>query len=360
MATRPRESTRVANLKADLPKAARPQGRTQVANFAANLSAAMHPRESNRAADLMANLSKAACLWESTWMVDLKANLSTAACPRERTRVANLATNLSAAVRPPEGTFTANFSAKSNLKTTFATVVVAGRNITPCCNTIAIPPPDQPFRSPNPFMMDDASNASQGSWSASSNDASQPLLTPDDNIPFNNDDVALESYTPQKEEDNTPTDNKIQNPPLAAAPMLDKDATSQIQQAIDAHNCALTTAIKNVTTFTTDNPVPHTSPTLADLMALMEQSHKNVLGCLDDMNGQLNNVTEDHRTLLGSVNLALTSLDSKAESTEITCLNQHIKTMATNLVTICEGMESNLYSLCTAVDKITNLKANLS
>jgi hypothetical protein len=57
-------------------------------------------------------------------------------------------------------------------------------------------------------------------------------------------------------------------------------------------------------------------------MALMEQSHKDVLGRLDDMNGQLNNVTEDHRTLLGSVNLTLTSLDSKANSTEITRLDQ--------------------------------------
>ncbi len=103
------------------------------------------------------------------------------------------------------------------------------------------------------------------------------------------------------------------------------------------------------------------TPTLADLMALMEQSHKDVLGHLDDMNRQLNDVTEDHCTLLGSVNLALTSLDSKANSTEIKCLDQRIKTMATNLATmICEGMESDLSSLCTAVDKITDLKANLS
>ncbi len=51
------------------------------------------------------------------------------------------------------------------------------------------------------------------------------------------------------------------------------------------------------------------------------------------MNGGLNDVTEDHRTLLGSVNLTLTSLDSKADSTEITPMDQCIETMATNLVT---------------------------
>jgi hypothetical protein len=143
--------------------------------------------------------------------------------------------------------------------------------------------------------------------------------------------------------------------------MLDKDATNQIQQTFDAHDCALTIAIENVTALFTDDPVPHTSPTLADLMALMEQSHKDILGRLDDMNGQLNDVTEDHCTLLGSVHLALTSLDSKANSSEITRPDQHIETMETNLeITIREKMESNLLSLCTAVDKITNLKANLS
>jgi hypothetical protein len=108
-------------------------------------------------------------------------------------------------------------------------------------------------------------------------------------------------------------------------------------------------------------PRCHTSPTIANLMALMERSHKDIIGRLDDMNGRLSDVTEDHRTLLGSVNLALTSLDSKADSTEIKCLDQCIKTMATNhATTICEGMESNLSSLSTAVDKITDLKANLS
>jgi hypothetical protein len=152
-----------------------------------------------------------------------------AARPRERTRAANLAADLSAAVRPPEGTITADFSAESNTKTTFATVVVAGHNVTPRRDAIAIPPPDQPFRSPNPFEMDDASNASHGSSSASATNASQPLLTPDNNIPFDNDDVALESSTPQKEKDVTPMDNDvqpIQNPPPAATPMLVKDATS--------------------------------------------------------------------------------------------------------------------------------------
>jgi hypothetical protein len=364
MAANPQESTRAANLAADLPLAARPRGRTWAADFAANLSVAVSPRESNRAANLTANLSTAPCPQESTRAANLKANLPMAARPWERTWAADLVADLSVAVCPPEGTFTADFSAESNLKTTFSTVVVAGRNVTPPRDAIAIPPPDQPFRSPNPFEMDDASNTSHGSLSASANNASQPLLTPNYNIPFNNDDVALKSYTLQKEEDITPRDDKvqpIQNPPPAAAPMLDKDATSSIQQAFDAHNCAFTMAIENVTAFTMDNPVPHTSPILANLMALMERSHKDVHGHLDDMNRRLNNVTEDHRTLLGSVNLTLTSLDSKANSTEITCLDQRIKTMTTNLATtIHEGMESNLSSLCTTVDKITNLKANLS
>jgi hypothetical protein len=85
-------------------------------------------------------------------------------------------------------------------------------------------PHDQPFCSPNLFDMDDASNASHGSSSASATDVSQPLLTPKDNIPFSDDNVALKSSTPQKEENATPTDDNdqpIQNPPLAAALMLD-------------------------------------------------------------------------------------------------------------------------------------------
>jgi hypothetical protein len=335
-----------------------------VANFAANLSAPVCPRESNRADNLTADLSTAACPRESTWAANLAADLPMAVRPRERTRAANLAAHLSVAVRPPEDTITANFSAESNIENTFTTIVMDGHNVTPLRDTIAIPPLDQPFHSPNPFKMDNASNGSHGSSSASVINVSQPLLTPDNNTLFNDDDVALESSTPQKEKDAIPMDNNVQpikNPPPAAAPMLDKDATIQIQKAFDAHDPTLTTAIANITAFTTDAPVPHTSSTLANLMALMERSHKDVLGNLDDMNGRLNNVTEDHRTLLGLVNLSLTSLDSKANSIEITPLDHRIKTMATNLATTMhEGTESNLSSLRIAVDKITNLKANLS
>jgi hypothetical protein len=80
--------------------------------------------------------------------------------------------------------------------------------------------------------MGNASNASHGSLSASATDVSQPLLTPHNNIPFDDEDVAFKSSTPQKEEDATPTDvnvQPIQNPTPAATLILDKDATSQIQ-----------------------------------------------------------------------------------------------------------------------------------
>ncbi len=144
--------------------------------FAADSSMAMHPREDNRVADL-------------------DANLPTAAHPRERAWVANFAANLSAAVRPPESTLAANFSAKSNLETTFGTVVVAGRNVTLCWDAIAIPPPDQPSHLPNPFKVDNASNTSIRSMSASANNESQPLLIPNNNTIFEDYNVALASGT---------------------------------------------------------------------------------------------------------------------------------------------------------------------
>ncbi len=133
--------------------------------------------------------------WEGTWAADLEANLPTAVRPWEHTRVADFTANLSAAVRPPESTLAANFSGKSNLETTFVTVVVAGCIVTPHRDAIAIPPPDQPFRLPNPFKVDDASNANLRSMSVSTNDESQPLLIPNNNTPFDNYNVALTSRT---------------------------------------------------------------------------------------------------------------------------------------------------------------------
>ncbi len=98
-------------------------------------------------------------------------------------------------MRPPESTLAANFSGKSNLETTFVTVVVAGCIATPHQDAIAIPPPDQPFRLPNPFEVDDASNANLRSMSVSTNNESQPLLIPNNNTPFDNYNVALTSRT---------------------------------------------------------------------------------------------------------------------------------------------------------------------
>ncbi len=95
----------------------------------------------------------------------------------------------------------ADFGAESNLETNFGTVVVAGRNVTPCQDTIAFPPPDQPFHFPYPFEVDDASNMSLGSQSANTKDESQPLLTPDNNTPFDDDDVALASRKDESVDD---------------------------------------------------------------------------------------------------------------------------------------------------------------
>jgi hypothetical protein len=126
------------------------------------------------------------CPQESNQAAGLMANLSAAVHPPEHTRVADFAADVS------ESTLVADFSAKSNLETTSATVVVAGRNITPCRDAIAIPPPDQePFCLPNPFEVDNASNMSLRSKSANVGNNSQPLLTPNNNTQFNDDNVAL-------------------------------------------------------------------------------------------------------------------------------------------------------------------------
>ena len=99
------------------------------------------PWESTWAADLEANLSTSARPRESTQTADLEADLPTAVHPQERTWAADFAANLSAAVCPPESTLATNFGPESNLETTFGSIVVAGCNVTPCRDAIAIPPP---------------------------------------------------------------------------------------------------------------------------------------------------------------------------------------------------------------------------
>ncbi len=73
--------------------------------------------------------------------------------------------------------------------------------------------------------MDDASNASLGSQSASTKDKSQPLLTPDNNTPFNDDNVALAASLGDNmalaggQEVNTPFDNNVAPPRRQDHPM---------------------------------------------------------------------------------------------------------------------------------------------
>jgi hypothetical protein len=92
------------------------------------------PRESNWADNLTANLSTAACPREHTWAANFAADLSVALRPLERTQAADFAANVL------KSTLAADFRAESNLKTTFGTEVIAGRNVIPCQDAIAIPP----------------------------------------------------------------------------------------------------------------------------------------------------------------------------------------------------------------------------
>jgi hypothetical protein len=60
-------------------------------------------------------------------------------------------------------------------------------------------------------------------------------------------------------------------------------------------------------------------------------------------------------TLLGSINLALNSLDQKADSVEITRLKQCMETILTTIMTsICAELEPELDNLHTAINKASD------
>jgi hypothetical protein len=66
--------------------------------------------------------------------------------------------------------------------------------------------------------------------------------------------------------------------------------------------------------------------------------------------------------LLGRLNLALSNIDKY--DNKLKQMGTRIETLATNVATevnmVCEGIKLELSLLCTTVDKMNNLKANLS
>ncbi len=212
------------------------------------------------------------------------------------------------------------------------------------------PPPNQPFCFPNPFKMDNNSNASLRSKSASAKDGWRPLLTPDNNNAPSNNDV---------EPPNRKVHTVVITGGLGDSQPLINSLPPTLACAFEAHNHTMTAALNNVTVMTPCGPTADTATlvTIAVLMLLMTQNFHNTRAEArhdsDKANRDPNTliekiykVTTVHTTLLGSINLALNLLNQKANSVEITRLEQHMETMSTTIMTSIHADWSRNWITC--------------
>jgi hypothetical protein len=115
------------------------------------------------------------------------------------------------------------------------------------------------------------------------------------------------------------------------------DDPPQLQLAFTKHDSVMMTAIANIIAPIGDTLTTTAIPMLAHLMAFAEQSftrsheesckdairaHSTILEHLNDITGRLDTVKDKHKLLRGLLTLTLVAIDKKADSAEITCLDE--------------------------------------